>query len=177
MRLIKDDQIVVLLGKRNTGKSFLTRDLLYYHQDIPVGCVISPTEIANRFYSEIMPPAFIFYEYDESITKNIMKRQIKFKKDMVKNPNAKIDPRFFFIMDDCLYDNSWIKDKSIKNIFMNGRHYNILYILLMQAPLGIPPNLRGNIDWVFILRNNIMNDRKRIYENYAGMFPTFESFC
>lgn len=47
----------------------------------------------------------------------------------------------------------------------------------MQYPLGIPPTLRTNIDYVFILRENYIANRKRIYENYAGMFPTFESFC
>lgn len=47
----------------------------------------------------------------------------------------------------------------------------------MQFPLGIPPNLRCNIDYVFILRENINSNRRRIYENYASMFPTFELFC
>ncbi len=47
----------------------------------------------------------------------------------------------------------------------------------MQFPLGISPQLRGNIDYVFILRENIVSNRKRIYEHYAGMFPTFEMFC
>ena len=47
----------------------------------------------------------------------------------------------------------------------------------MQYPLGVPPNLRTNIDYVFILREPYISNRKRIYENYAGMFPTFESFC
>ena len=56
MSSIQDDSVVVLIGKRNTGKSYLTKDLLYYHQDVPVGTVISPTEQANRFYSDIVPP-------------------------------------------------------------------------------------------------------------------------
>ena len=47
----------------------------------------------------------------------------------------------------------------------------------MQYPLGITPNLRTNIDFVFILRENNITNRKRIYDNYAGMFPTFEMFC
>ena len=28
--------VIVLIGRRDTGKSFLVRDLLYYHQDIPI---------------------------------------------------------------------------------------------------------------------------------------------
>ena len=43
--------VVVLIGRRDTGKSFLVRDLLYYQQDIPIGTVISGTEAGNGFYS------------------------------------------------------------------------------------------------------------------------------
>ena len=57
------------------------------------------------------------------------------------------------------------------------RHWKIMLVITMQYPLGIPPTLRTNIDYVFILRENYIANRKRIYENYAGMFPTFESFC
>ncbi len=41
--------VVVLIGKRDTGKSFLVRDLLWYQQDIPIGTVISGTEEAMDF--------------------------------------------------------------------------------------------------------------------------------
>ena len=37
--------------------------------------------------------------------------------------------------------------------------------------------LKTNIDYVFILREPYINNRKRIWENYAGMFPNFESFA
>ena len=47
----------------------------------------------------------------------------------------------------------------------------------MQYPLGVPPNLRTNIDYTFILREPYLRNKKIIYENYAGMFPTFDSFC
>ena len=91
--------------------------------------------------------------------------------------NPKMDPRAFLILDDCLYDQSWIKDKNIRSLFMNGRHFKILFLITMQYALGIPPNLRTNIDYVFILRENYVSNRKRLYEHYAGMFPNFEMFC
>ena len=58
MNEITHDKVVVLIGKRDTGKSFLCKDLLFHHQNIPVGQVISGTEAANSFYSEIVPPIF-----------------------------------------------------------------------------------------------------------------------
>jgi len=175
MKDITSDKVVVLIGKRDTGKSFLCKDLLYHHQTIPVGQVISGTEAANSFYGEIVPKLFIHDEFKPEIISNILKRQKSMVENMRSNPN--IDPRAFLILDDCLYDNSWIKDKNIRSVFMNGRHYKLLFILTMQFALGIPPNLRTNIDYVFILRENYVSNRKRIYEHYAGMFPTFEMFC
>ena len=173
---IEDDQVVVLIGKRGTGKSFLAKDILYYHMDVPVGTVISGTEGANHFYAKVVPKLFIHEEYHPLIIANFMKRQKKMQK-LIERGEGDIDPRAFLIFDDCLYDDSWKKDKNIRSVFMNGRHYKILYILTMQYPLGIPPNLRTNIDYVFILRENIVSNRRRIYEHYAGMFPTFEMFC
>ena len=52
MTNIADDKVVVLIGKRDTGKSFLCKDILFHHNDIPAGQVISGTEGANQFYSE-----------------------------------------------------------------------------------------------------------------------------
>ena len=80
------------------------------------------------------------------------------------------------VLDDCLYDN-WTKDKNVRSLFMNGRHFKILFMITMQYALGIPPNLRTNIDYIFILRENYVSNRKRLYEHYAGMFPNFEMFC
>jgi hypothetical protein len=173
--------VIVLIGKRDTGKSFLVRDLLYYHQDIPVGSVISGTEEGNGFYGKMVPRLFIHNEYNTVIIENILKRQRtilkQIKKEMESYKRTTIDPRAFVILDDCLYDNTWSRDKMMRLLFMNGRHWKIMLVITMQYPLGIPPTLRTNIDYVFILRENYIANRKRIYDNYAGMFPTFESFC
>ena len=173
--------VVVLIGRRDTGKSFLVRDLLYYHQDIPIGTVISGTEAGNGFYAEHVPKLFIHEEYNTAIIENILKRQRtvmkQIKKEVEIYRKSSIDPRAFVILDDCLFDASWTRDKMMRLLFMNGRHWKMMLIITMQYPLGIPPNLRTNIDYVFILREPYISNRKRIYDNYAGMFPTFESFC
>ena len=173
--------VIVLIGRRDTGKSFLVRDLLYYHQDIPIGTVISGTEEGNGFYGKLVPKLFIHNEYNTAIIENILKRQRgvlkQIKKEMEQFNRSTIDPRTFVILDDCLYDNTWARDKMMRLLFMNGRHWKVMLLITMQYPLGIPPTLRTNIDYVFILREPYIANRKRIYENYAGMFPTLESFC
>ena len=173
--------VVVLIGKRDTVKSFLVRDLLFYQQEIPIGTVISGTEEGNGFYAKMVPKLFVHNEYNTAIIENILKRQRtvlkQIKKEMETYKRSTIDPRAFVILDDCLYDATWTRDKMMRLLFMNGRHWKVMLVITMQYPLGIPPTLRTNIDYVFILRENYIANRKRIYENYAGMFPTFESFC
>jgi len=180
MTRIKDDKVVVFIGKRDTGKSFLIRDLLYYHRNLPIGTVISGTEAANSFYSSIIPPLFIHEEFNPMIIANILKRQKtlaeKIKKDLESRGTTSVDPRTFMIMDDCLYDDKWTRDKFVRSLFMNGRHWKILYIIALQYCMGIPPVLRTNIDFVFILRENIVANRRKIYEQFAGMFPDFSAF-
>mgnify|MGYP001234341527 FL=1 len=177
---IPNGSVVIMIGKRNTGKSFLVKDLLYYKRDIPVGTVISATESANCFYGDIMPSIFIHDAFNPEIVNNLVKRQrivVKKMKDEEKRfGRSQIDPWGFLILDDLMYDTSWIKDTTIKSLFMNGRHYKLLFMITMQFSLGIPPALRSNVDYIFILRENIVSNRKRLYEHYAGMFPTFEIF-
>jgi len=176
--------MMVVIGKKDTGKSFLVRDILFQTQrHFPVGTVISATEVANEFFQHMVPSKFIHDKYKPEIVQNVIKRQatIKSKRNQDKasrGGSSTIDPRAFLILDDCLYDaKAWINEESTRFVFMNGRHIDLMTIITMQYPLGITPNLRTNVDFVFILRENILGNRRRIYENYAGMFPTFEMFC
>ena len=172
--------VIVLIGRRDTGKSFLVKDLLYYKRDVPIGTVISATEGSNRFYGDLMPSLFIHEEFSPEIVANLVKRQkivvSKMKQQESMYGKSNIDPYAYLILDDLMYDPKWIKDITIKQIFMNGRHFKLLFLITMQFSLGIPPALRGNVDYVFILRENYVSNRKRLYEHYAGMFPTFEIF-
>lgn len=178
---ISSDKVIIFLGKRNTGKSFLVRDILFYQRDIPIGTVISPTEAANQFYGNMVPGLFIHDEYTPQLVENVVKRQKLIKKKMDKEVmmygKCSIDKRSFLILDDCLYDGCWKRDKNIRYLFMNGRHISVFLCITMQYPLGVPPDLRTNVDYTFILRENNYGNRRRIYENYCSIFPTFEMFC
>lgn len=177
---VPSDSVLVFIGKRNTGKSFLLRDIMYYQKDIPIGTVISPTEAANCFYGKMIPSLFIHDEYTPQLIKNVVERQKKIKKRINKElktySTSTIDPRSFLILDDCLYDGVWKKDKNIRYLFQNGRHIKTMLMVTMQFPLGIPPDLRTNVDFAFILREPNFNNRRRIYDNYASIFPSFEIF-
>lgn len=174
MSKLKSDAIILLLAKRRTGKSYLCRDIMFHKRDIPSGLVVSPTEKASPWYANFIPDLFIHDSYTDELLAKFLKRQRTIR-EVGKTKN--IDERGFLVMDDCMFDSKWTKSTEIRNIFFNGRHYGVFYILLMQYALGIPPALRSNIDYVFILKENVFANRKKLYDNYAGVFPSFEAFC
>ena len=182
MKMIPQDAVCVFIGRRRTGKSTLVRDLLFHHQSMPLGTVISGTEESNQFYKKLIPPLFIHGDYSPVIIANFCKRQKLIMAKVQKEIEAyggegRTDPRSFLIMDDCLYDDSWLHDRNIRYLFLNGRWLKVFFLITMQYPLGIPPMLRTNVDYCFILREPYATNRKRIFENFGSAFPSFEFFC
>ena len=177
---LRDDSVVLFIGPRNTGKTTNLLSVLSHHTGIPIGVVISGTEGANHTFEKLVPKMLIYEDYDTSIVNKFLDRQKQImnqvNSEKKKYGRTDIDPRAFLILDDCMYDNSWTSETNIRYIFLNGRHLKIFCLITMQYPMGIPPALRANVDYIFINRNNMVKEREKIYHQYAGMFPSFEVF-
>lgn len=172
----KSDTVAVI-GKRKSGKSVLLRDLLYHFRDIPIGTVISPTEKLNKNYSRIVPPIFIHDAYRDDIVDKVLKRQRVVIENMAKDPNfADVDPYAFLLLDDCMFDDDWQKANVMKEIFYNGRHYKLMFILSLQYCMGLKIGMRNNLDWTFLFKEGIHANKRRLYEFFAGMFPNYAIF-
>ncbi len=156
---------VLIIGKRRSGKTFLIKDILYHHPDKTIGSVVSSVEPYTGFYSKFLSPYRIHYKFNENIVKDIVKDVVQLHKD-------NIECNACLILDDCI-DNYLRESDIIRKIILNSRYLRILSIITVQYPcIGA----RSSIDYIFILRENIISNRKRIYDRYAGMFPTFEVY-
>ncbi len=166
----------VFIGKRGTGKSTLVADILYHCKNIPLGIAISATEDGNAFYANHIPDIFIHTEYNKEVIQQVINRQKKTISE--QEDKSKKDPKndIFVLLDDCMYDKKMIRDPNIRGIFMNGRHWRITFMLTMQYCMDLPPDLRTNIDFVFILRENIIENQDKLYKNFFGIFPHKETF-
>jgi hypothetical protein len=181
IRSMQKDGICIFIGRRRTGKSTLVKDILFHHQDMPMATVISGTEESNGFYKTMIPPLLIHNEFNPLILDNFVKRQRRLMATISRQKEqgiqSRIDPKTLLILDDCMYDESWCSDRNIRYLFMNGRHIKTFFMITMQYPLGVPPVLRTNVDYTFILREPYLSNRRKIFDNYGSAFPSFEFFC
>ena len=99
------------------------------------------------FIQRLFLNLFIHDEYNSAIIENILKRQKivlkQIKKETESFGRSNIDPRTFVILDDCLYDNTWARDKMMSLLFMNGRHWKIMTTITMQYPFGRSTKLKN----------------------------------
>lgn len=177
---MSDNPTICMIAKRRSGKSWVCRAILHKFRYIPVSVIIAPTDKESKFYGKFFPDSFIHYEYRSDLIESLLHRQESMITKSVKKyiEKKKCDPRMILLMDDCLAaKGSWMRDKPIMELFYNGRHKQITFILTMQFPLGISPELRANFDYIFLLAEDFISNKKRIYEHYAGMFPHFTAFC
>jgi hypothetical protein len=175
LEYIVENPSIVMIAKRASGKSWVTKAILMHFSKIPCGIVISPTDRMSEFYNKFFPDTYIHYSYKSELIAKILSRQ----KQIIdkKNSGKNVDPRSFIIMDDCLGDKkSWVRDPPILELLFNGRHYQLMYILTMQFALGITPELRSNFDYIFLLTAEFQSEKKKLFDHYAGMFHNFDSF-
>ena len=59
---------------------------------------------------------------------------------------------------------------------MNGRHYNIFTMITSQYAMDLPPAMRANIDFVIMFNEPTKQNRIKLYNNFGGIFPSFEHF-
>jgi hypothetical protein len=76
-----------------------------------------------------------------------------------------------------MYDKAFMRDDCMRRLFMNGRHWNIFFMLTTQYCMDMLPYVRTNVDYVFALRDNVRQNRENLYKAFFGVFPTFDQFC
>jgi hypothetical protein len=201
---ININSVILIIGEVNSGKSTLTKDILYMYKDIPCGIVICNKNNTNSInlsdhslnkkndlYNYI-PPIFIHNCYDKHIVKDFIKRQYILSENYENNDNLYNNNysdnnnnynnysdnnnnnnynnyyynKSFIILDDCLYNRKYYKDKYLNILIESSKLYNYLCIIETQYLTKINDNLINNIDYLFILKDSLDVNRRRIYDQF-----------
>lgn len=172
--------VAVVVGKRNTGKSVLISELLYYisKHKVPRACVFSATEEQNKYFCKHIPDSFIF---DDKDVDNRLSLLVQQQKDLIMQKQLGHIPsdtnlRIVVILDDIGYNKQALNSSIIREIFCNGRHYEIILIVALQHLMQLSVQMRSNCDYIFCLKEGNVDVKKNLYKNFFGTFDKLSHF-
>lgn len=167
---LKTDRVVLIVGRRGTGKSTLFKYILSkVDPDFDHGIAMAPTPGSLETFRQIVPPSCVYDHYDGNKIEQIVNTATTLSLNGKKK-------RVFVFLDDCMADKKIFNSEAIRNIHMNGRHYGIFFVNLVQYVMDLPKSLRSQIDYVFALRENSSQIKRNLYENFFSVFDSYEEF-
>jgi hypothetical protein len=167
---IKPGRISFIVGKRGCGKSTLLKDLLSrMSKDVDYAVAMCPTMESADMLRGCLPASSVYDKYSASKVDQVV---------AVASHYASIGKKknILLCLDDCLYDRNVLKSPSIRQIFFNGRHLGITFVALAQYCMDISPDLRTQIDYLFVMKENIVSNRQKLWKYLFGCVQNFEDF-
>jgi hypothetical protein len=171
--------IIVLTGKRGSGKSTILKDLGFFLKDIPLVICQSGTEEGNGFFSSIVHPLFIYNKFEPEVLiqlVNHQKRKAKILKAKGKDLKTEISEHVCVILDDLAYNKDVMKLEAIREIMFNGRHYGITLIITFQFMMDMKPEIRTNVDYIIVCKENKKDNIDRLYKYFFSCFDKISDF-
>ena len=168
---IKTPNLSLFLGRRNTGKSTLMVHLLRTlckAQKFAWVRVYSPTAFTG-VWAAIVGEDHVSAVFDADELESILESQASIRSRGGDNPGL-------VILDDCLGACSFQNDLWTR-IASSGRHYGLTFWVSAQHVFKLPPVIRSNSDYTYVL--GIQGDRvvKALYEEGGGLgCDTWQTF-
>lgn len=177
MKTMPPDAVVLLVGKRGTGKSTLLKDIMYHMREhLHCGVAMCPTldgvSVEGDGLGSYVPGPLIHDCYKPQV----IDKMLNYQKKSVKKVGKENTKRQFVILDDIGFDRKAVKGTEMRFLVLNGRHRRIFFINAIQYLCDLPPDLRANVDVVFCLRDAIMTNKERLWKNFFGCFSDFPTF-
>ncbi len=157
-------------AKRGAGKSTWASYTSQISQHARVGrfIVLAGSEKVKAYWGKIVNPMFV---RDPSLE---LLRQIKKEQnDLIAKYIKKGKPfppelHLSIILDDVAGDPSFIKSKELIDFCANGRHWECDITICLQYLKMVPPQIRQNIDYIFVLSTANQNMIKMLVEEFVS---------
>lgn len=160
---------ILIIGENPELKQNLVIDILKAQKQINGGLLFSFKEILKPNITNQIDYLTTYEKLDMIKIRNLLNDQRNDIRNNKDNTNKVI-----------VYENNLtcidLRNSKMHEVLLNGRHYNITQIVETIDPLVLKPEMRCNLDYIFIFAHDSHSDLKKIYDNYCGMFPTFVSF-
>ena len=118
LAMLDDTSMILIIGRRQSGRTTLIRDILHHFRDIPMGNVFNRTEQVEPQYRDVVPGPFVACELREEHVEKVIKRQDLILDKVKTDPEYEhTDPRSFLVLDNPMLEPGWLKQSAIRDVF------------------------------------------------------------
>ena len=168
---VKPHRIILIIGRRGSGKSVLCNDILFHLKDnVDFGLFMTPTEESAAAFRRCAPESWIYDEFNQQKLEEMLRIQRTLSRS---NQHRNL----LCVLDDCMYDKKVLKGTAIRDLHMNGRHLKCQFINCVQYLMDVGPELRSQIDYVVVLKEPIHSNQVKLWKYFFGIFPSFADFA
>lgn len=150
---LADDNLILCWGETGT----LLDNILWAKNHIPKKLVFSES---NPYVSETLS--------------QLLKTQWDNRIHVSCNDSAY---RAIVVFNKCFEGNMWTVDHTLRVLPIGHRSHGVMGIFVFSDVWMIAPLYRHAMDYIFISHVPRIADRRRIYEQFSGIFQTFDTFC
>jgi hypothetical protein len=167
---IEENSMINIISPNESNNLLFVKDLIkQFVDDKKIDeCVIISSESTDSFFGEFIDGT-IYHKYDDEIINKILVEQ----QSEIKN---KTNKKILIVFNNCFNVRAWGRDDDLRELFLNGRHYGITRILISKIAIKFSPEIRSAFDYNFLGYDDYIANQKRLYDYYAGYFPSFNDF-
>lgn len=166
---VKPNRLMLLIGRRGSGKSTLIRELLFSLKDkVDFWIGITPTRSTEEEWLEFLPKCMIHRSLDKQMLGELLSHQDAISRSQKRRRTIGI------IWDDLMFLKGVLKGESIRELFFNGRHLQTYFINSAQYCMDVPADLRLQIDYVYTFWDGIPDNREKLRKYFCGTFNRAE---
>lgn len=167
---MKRHRICLVVGRRGSGKSTLSEHLLMHiAPNVDMGLFFTPTEESAASFRRHAPESWIYNQYDATKVEEMLNMQ----RQLSRTNKAR---NLLCVLDDCMYDKKIMKGVAIRDLHMNGRHLKVTFLNCVQYLMDVGPELRSQVDYVFVMKEPIYANQVRLWKFFFGVFSNFQDF-
>jgi len=176
---IRPYSTILFAGGRRTGKSYAMRDFMWHLRDrIYETTVFSGTIDEDHPWERYTPEWLVHHclvDFDYPALQRTLSNQ-ESRKTLAAKYESDCPPAMLVFEDvEHLTPPIW-KDQGMRSLIFNGRWSKSFCLVAFQYIMEVKMAMRGSFDYAVFAMENSAAVRDRIYKQFGGIFPTYDSF-
>lgn len=166
-----DHARILLIGRSGSGKSVALRDLLsFISSRIDLCLLFSPTTESLEAFRKLAPPSCV---HPGGLKLDVVEAALKLNRELAERKKQR---EIMIVADDVSFDKQLLKSPVLRDIAMNGRPAKVGLAITLQYCMDVGPDIRTQFSHIICCADNIHANRRRIWNYFAGVVPTYREF-